>query len=58
MRSLDLLREDSSLAPTDNLHRWEPILMDHAEAFISLVKDFLAWMFLEAEENFKERSCD
>ena len=51
---LYLLSQYRSLAPAYDLQRRKAKLVNHSEALLSLLQDFLAWVLLEAKQNFEE----
>jgi hypothetical protein len=51
---LYLLSQDRSLAPAYDLQRRKAKLVNHSEALLSLLQDFLAGVLLEAKQNFEE----
>ena len=51
---LQLLRQDRSLAPANDLHRWKAILVNHAEVLFRLAEYFLARVLLETKQNLEK----
>ena len=44
----------AGLAPADDLQRRKAKLVNHSEVLFGLSQDFLAWVLLEAKQNFEE----